>query len=124
MEMEANEVSINGVEYVKKGTDDTRKAESLDGLDYCIVRTYSAGVFAGYIKEIIGQEIKILKARRLWYWKGAASLSQLSIDGVSCPEDCKFPAEVDYVFLTQVIEILPCTEKARLNIKSVKIWKA
>ena len=88
-----------------------------------IVRTFSAGVFAGVLKSKNGQECVLIEARRLWYWEGAASLSQLSIDGVSLPDKCKFPKEVEKVLLTEVIEILPLTDKAYLSIHGVKEWK-
>ena len=91
---------------------------------YFIVRSYSAGVFAGYIESRNGQEVIMKKARRLWYWDGAASLSQLAMEGVSKPENCKFPCEVDRVELLQVIEILDCTEDAQKSIAAVPIWKA
>jgi hypothetical protein len=91
---------------------------------YYIVRTYSAGVFAGYIKSRKGKEVVMTNARRLWYWDGAASLSQLAMEGVSKPQNCKFPCEVKEVLLTEAIEILECTEKARINIAQVPIWKA
>ena len=91
---------------------------------YVIVRTYSAGVFAGYITKESkdGQKVTVKKARRLWYWKGAASLSQLAVDGTSDPESCKFPTEVDKIKLTNVIEVLNVTSKAEKIIKSVKVW--
>lgn len=117
-------VMINGVEYIPKSTAPAAKAVSLKGMPYVIARTYSAGVFAGYQKSRKGQEVELLNARRLWYWKGAASLSQLAMEGVLCPTECKFPCEVDSVELLQVIEILPCTETARLSIKSVTPWSA
>jgi len=90
---------------------------------YVIVRTYSAGVFAGYLESRKGQEVVMSKVRRLWYWKGAASLSQLAMEGVTCPDECKFPCEVDKVELTQAIEILDVTKKAQDCIKNVPIWK-
>jgi len=90
---------------------------------YCIVRTYSAGVFAGYLESRKGQEVKMSKARRLYYWDGAATLSQLSIDGVSKPQNCKFPEEVPFVELTQAIEILPVSDKAKKSISSVGVWR-
>lgn len=93
-------------------------------MKYVIVRTYSAGVFAGYLKSRKGQEVILEKARRLWYWKGAASLSQLAIDGVSSPQECKFPAEVSRVELLQAVEILDVTEKARKCIALVTPWTA
>lgn len=118
------EIEINGVKYVPK---DSVKAEmpakSLKGKKYVIVRTYSAGVFAGYLDKRNGKEATILNARRLWYWKGASSLSQLAVDGVKFPNDCKFPVEVSKIELTEVIEVIECTEKARLSIASVPIWK-
>lgn len=90
---------------------------------YVIVRTYSAGVFAGYLEHEEGKEVILSKARRLWYWKGAASLSQLAMEGVSAPKECKFPCEVDRVKLTEAIEILEVTEKARESIAKVKVWE-
>lgn len=90
---------------------------------YVIVRTYSAGVFAGYLESRNAQKVVLRDARRLWYWKGAASLSQLAVDGVSCPTECKFPVAVDRVELLQAIEILDVTETARKSIAAVKVWK-
>jgi len=90
---------------------------------HVIVRTYSAGVFAGVLKSLKGKIGVITEARRLWYWDGAASLSQLSIDGVSKPKSCKFPAAVPEVILTEVIEVLPLSEKAKASIDAVPVWK-
>ena len=91
--------------------------------NYVIVRTYSAGCFAGVLKSRNGKEVILSNARRLWYWDGAASLSQLAVEGVSKPENCKFPCEVDEITLTEAIEVIPCTEQAQANIKNVDIWK-
>lgn len=90
---------------------------------YVIVRTKSAGVFAGELDKREGMEVTLLKARRIWYWSGAASLSQLAMEGVTKPEECKFPCEVDRVLLTQAIEILDVTEKARTSICGVPVWE-
>ena len=90
---------------------------------YCMIRTNSAGVFAGTIEERNGKEARLSNARRIWYWDGAASLSQLATDGTSKPENCKFPAPVAEVILTEVIEIIPITENAAKSISGVKEWK-
>ena len=90
---------------------------------YCMVRTYSAGVFAGTIVKRKGKEALLKNARRIWYWDGAASLSQLATHGTSKPQNCKFPAEVASVFLTEVIEIIPITLVAKKSIAGVAIWK-
>jgi len=95
-----------------------------DKLKYVIVRTYSAGVFAGNIESRKNREVVLLNARRLWYWKGAASLSELAVCGTSCPNECKFPIEVPRIELFETIEILYVTPAGEKSIKSVPIWKA
>ena len=91
---------------------------------YVIVRTYSAGVFAGTLVARDGREVELKNARRLWYWRGAASCSELAMKGVSKPADCKFPAPVDSVLLLEAIEILPVTKVAQKSIEEVKPWTA
>lgn len=91
---------------------------------YVIVRTFSAGVFAGYLISREDKEVVLRNARRIWYWDGAASLSQLAMEGTSKPENCKFPCEVDEVTLTEAIEILSVTEVAQKSIADVPVWKA
>jgi len=91
---------------------------------YVIVRTYSAGVFAGVFQSRKGQEVVLTNARRIWYWKGAASLSQLALEGTNDPSGCKFPAPVARVELLQAIEILDCTPASRASIEAVKPWRA
>lgn len=90
---------------------------------YVMVRTYSAGVFVGTLVSKKGQEVVLKNARRIWYWKGAASLSQLAVDGTSDPAGCKFPCEVAQVELTQAIEILSVTDVAKKSIAGVPVWR-
>ena len=98
------------------------KKKILENEKFVVVRTYSAGVFAGYLVHRDGKEVHLVNARRLWYWSGAASLSQLAIDGVAKPNACKFPVPVDVV-LTEAIEIISTTPKAKKSIEAVKIWQ-
>lgn len=109
-------ITVDGVEYVEK----TAEREENP---YVIVRTYSAGVFAGTLKSRYGKEVVLTNARRLWYWSGASSLSQLAMEGVKRPDKCKFPCEVSRVVLLEAIEILYVTPEARQSIKNVKIWE-
>ncbi len=92
-------------------------------MKYVIVRTYSAGAFAGYLESRNGQEVVMRDARRLWYWDGAATLSQLATDGTKKPMNCKFPCVVDRIELLETIEILDCTEKAMNSIMDVPVWE-
>lgn len=122
METNVNEISINGMVYVPKGSE-SKMADKFDGMEYVMCQTYSAGVFAGFLESRNGQEVVLRHARRIWYWDGAASLSQLATDGTSKPENCKFPCAVDKVELLNAVEIIPCTEKAQKSINEVPIWK-
>lgn len=90
---------------------------------YVIVRTYSAGVFAGTLESREGKEVVLTDARRLWYWSGAATLSQLAVEGTKDPGNCKFPVEVPRVTLTEAIEILDVMPEARESIRGVEIWE-
>ena len=89
-----------------------------------IIRTEKAGVFFAEIKEKNGNELVLTNCRRLWYWSGAASLSQLAKDGTSRPNNCKFTVVVDEMTINNWIEIIPCTDKAIESINAVEIWKA
>lgn len=115
------EIEINGVTYVPKGS--MKQAKKVDNMEFCIVRTYSAGVFAGYVAKRKGKEVTIVNSRRLWYWSGASSLSQLANEGVKNPDKCKFPCVVERTELTEVIEIIPCTQKAKDCIMGVPVWE-
>ena len=92
--------------------------------EYVIVRTYSAGVFEGKLVQRDGREVELADARRLWYWKGAASLSELSQKGVKFPGECKFPMRVPSILLLEAIEILSVTREAHLSIEQVPVWTA
>lgn len=120
-EIEVKEININGVEYVPKSL-----AQPLQPLsDAVIVRCETAGVFFGYLKNCnMPQGIaELTNARRLWYWSGAASLSQLAVDGTKKPSECKFPVSVQSITLAKVIEIIPCTAESAKSITGVPVWK-
>jgi hypothetical protein len=122
--MEKNLIEIDGIKYVRQDSiKPLTEAKSLKGMKYVLIRTYSAGVFVGYLKSKKDSEVILQNARRLWYWDGASSLSQLAMEGVTKPQNCKFPIEVSEVTLLNVIEIIPVTERAKKSISEVAIWK-
>lgn len=89
-----------------------------------IVRGDRSGVFFGELSERNGREVTLNNCRRLWYWDGAASISQLAHSGTSKPNVCKFTVTVAEIVILDAIEIIPCTTEASKSIKSVKVWKA
>ena len=93
-----------------------------------MVRSYAAGVFFGEIvKRKMDSGVLVVdmkNARRVWYWEGAASLSQLAMEGSKNPEECKFPCAVDEVTLVNVVEIIKMRKEAIETLNKVPIWKA
>lgn len=88
-----------------------------------IIRADRAGVFYGEIKSRNGSEVIMTNCRRLWYWSGANSLSQLATEGVKYPERCKFSVWVPSITILGVIEVIPCTPEAIANIEEVPVWR-
>jgi hypothetical protein len=88
-----------------------------------IVRGDRSGVFFGTLVEKEGRELTLEKCRRLWYWDGAASISQLATNGTTNPSGCKFTVTVDTITILDAIEIILCTDEAIRNIEGVREWK-
>ena len=113
-------ITINGEEYVKKSEVSTAvRAKSNKGLTYCIVRTYSAGVWAGWVDlKNYGEQMTVTDARRLWRWWSEFTLSALATTGIKPGKESenKYAMPVEEVYLTNVIEIIPCTEVAKQQI--------
>jgi hypothetical protein len=88
---------------------------------YVVVRTYSAGVFAGTVKQRIGKKVLLENVRRLWRWKTAnngVSLSEVAVYGIN-QSNSKICC-VESLKLIQDIEISPCSDVARKSIEEAK----
>lgn len=88
-----------------------------------IVRGDRSGVFFGTLESVECQEVILKNARKLWRWVGAAAVEQLSLNGVSNPNDSKFTVTVDEIGVSDMIQILPCTEQSIKCIEGVEEWK-
>lgn len=106
-------------------SDNTEKSESLNGMigKKVIVRTYSAGVWFGELSEKSVNEVILINARRMYYWKAkeSISLSACAIYGVAT--ESKIVSAVDSVWL-EAIEIIPCTEDAIKSLEGAPNAKA
>jgi hypothetical protein len=124
--MKPETMMIDDVKYVR--ADKVKEtAAQVDGLNLVLVRSYGAGVFYGYLKEkkaeLNGINITLIQARRIFYWDGACSLTQIAVDGTTAPDNCKITDPIDNHFIANVIEILPMSRKAALSLEGVKAWK-
>jgi len=119
--MTPNTIKIDDVEYVRVDAAVTKADNNKDGLTYCIVRTYSAGVWAGWVDlENYGEKMIVKDARRLWRWWSEFTLSALATTGIKPgkEKENKYAMPVEEVYLTNVIEIIPCTEVAKKQIEA------
>lgn len=82
-----------------------------------------SGVEFGTLVAKNGREVTLHNARRLYYWEGAASISQLATDGTLKPSECKFTIKVKSITILDTTEIIPCTDKAIESIEGVPEWK-
>lgn len=118
--------TIDGVEYVKKTEATLTAVKPVKGLTYCVIRTYSAGVWAGYVDLKKANKImEVREARRLWRWWSEFTLSALATTGMKPGKEGenKYAMPVDSVILTEVIELTPCTEVAKEQIASAPNYK-
>ena len=92
---------------------------------FVIVRADRAGVFFGKLKnyDAVTCTAELTECRRLWYWDGAASISQLAAEGTVAPQNCKFTVAVSMIVITGVLEIIECSSEAVNSINSVRLWK-
>lgn len=83
-----------------------------------IIRTYSAGVWFGVLKQKAGNEVILTKARRMYKWwaKESISLSGVARYGIK-QDDSKICGELDSVWL-EAIEIIPVTGNAAESIRT------
>jgi hypothetical protein len=114
-------MTINNIEYVRA---DTQHAKDDKQRPFVIIRSHGAGVFAGYLSEENDKEQTVVLdgCIRLWRWTGC-SLSQVANDGIAGTGENKFGMPTQGHKILGVIEIIPCTEKARTVIEAVKKWK-
>ena len=92
----------------------------------CIVRCYSAGVFFGEVAGVentaAGMNVKLVNARKVWYWRGANAVEQLAQNG--CSSDSKLTVVVPELVVTQVIQIIPCADRATEVMESLRVWRS
>lgn len=117
---EPESITINDVRYVRE--DSIQSPPQPEG-GYVIVRCRNAGVHAGYLIEAGETFVKLANSRRLWRWWSKFTLSGLATDGPleSHIDKQKYACPLAELTLitSDVCEIIPRTERARLGIQGV-----
>lgn len=123
---EINEIKVNGVDYIRKDSA-VSQSQSVNGMPFVMIRSDRSGVHFGYLKsKVVSTDkwnVELVNSRRVYYWSGAATLSQLANDGTKKPNDCKITMELPFIEVAGVIEIIPISQVAEKNLKGVAVWK-
>ena len=85
-----------------------------------LIRTYSAGVWFGLLKEKAGKEVILTEARRMWRWWAAESLSLsgVALHGIK-QDKSRIAGAVESVWL-EAIEIIPISGTAADSIRTAQ----
>lgn len=84
---------------------------------FVIARCYSAGVHAGEVVSIDGENVILKNSKRLWSWKAkdGLALSAVAQNGLNI-EKSKLDVNNPEIYLTGVCELIPCSEIAKGSI--------
>lgn len=87
--------------------------------EYVIARCYAAGVHAGELVSVDGENVILKDSRRLWSWKAqdGLALSGVAQHGIQ-KKLCKIDTKNPSIYLTGVCELIPCTKAAKESINA------
>lgn len=124
-----NEIEVNGRLFVLKSSIPaaSKMAQPKNKMPFVMIRSYGSGVHFGYLKskKAIGDmyAVELIDSRRVYKWSGACSLSQLAAEGTKDAGNCQIAMTLPLIEVTSVIEIIPITEEAKINLEGVVVWK-
>jgi hypothetical protein len=111
-----------------KKTTKKQQRKTVEKNPYVICRGYRSGVHAGeYVAEHDGW-ITLRNARRVWYWDGAASLSELAVYGANKEKGknsriCAVTGEIK-LRSDDVSEIIACHAYGERWLREAQEWRA
>lgn len=88
---------------------------------FIILRTCNSGVHCGVLVAQHGQTVQLQNARRIWRWRGANTLNELSIHGAAMNDYTRISVPVESIVVLDALECIPCTGAAQQNLE-VSRW--
>ena len=82
-----------------------------------LLRTYAAGVHVGELVARSGKEVTLANAHRVWRWRGANTLHELSQRGAA-QEWTRISERVPSIVLLDAIEVIECAPAAVTNLRT------
>ena len=87
---------------------------------YCIARCYAAGVHAGTVESVDGENVVLSDSRRLWSWKAKDGVALSGVAQTGVQIGCKIDVANPEIYLTGVCELIPCSSTAKDSINDFK----
>ena len=83
---------------------------------YVIARCYAAGVHAGVVVSVDGENVILADSRRLWSWKAKDGVALSGVAQNGLKSEWKVDTLNPEIALTGVCELIPCSAIARESI--------
>jgi len=83
---------------------------------FVIARCYAAGVHAGTVESVDGENVVLTNSRRLWSWKAKDGLALSGVAQFGIKSDSKVDVTNPLIYLTGVCELIPTTAEAKESI--------
>ena len=87
---------------------------------YVIARCYAAGVHAGEVVSVDGENVILKDSRRLWSWKAKDGVALSGVAQNGLESEGKVDTLNPEIALMGVCELIPCSVKARESIDGFK----
>ena len=87
---------------------------------YVIARCYAAGVHAGVVVSVDGENVILADSRRLWSWKAKDGVALSGVAQNGLKSEGKVDTLNPEIALTGVCELIPCSVKAQESIDDFK----
>ena len=87
-----------------------------------IARIERAGVFHGTLDYIDNDILRLKDARRIYYWNGALSVTDIAAKGITGGK-VTIPVTTVEFMSDNVVELNECSEDASKAIEEIKPWK-
>ena len=87
-----------------------------------IARIERSGVFHGTLDHIDNDIMRLKNARRIYYWNGALSVTDMAAKGITGGK-VTIPVSTVEFMSDKVVELNECSDDATKSIETIKPWK-
>lgn len=87
-----------------------------------IARIDRAGVFHGTLDYIDNEIIRLKDARRIYYWNGALSVTDIAAKGITGGKVTIPVTTVEFIS-NKIVELNECSDEANKSIEAIMSWK-